>query len=175
MSSQLKTQGAMGRMEDRFSIRSASTWDQRMKTSRMHRRQHRGRATKSKATNSGNKGGRPGIPAQRNIGGHAAVLMTKMKMIRKVVAGAPSPRSLFQRICWPADKGRSREHSPRCERDETSRQGGHRHNRDKLLSPATRRSWERSLDRRLLHRFQQQDRKKQPEAKSKKLPEPACK
>jgi hypothetical protein len=87
---------------------------------------------------------------------------------------APQRRSLFQWLRCPADKGRSQERSPRRERGESSRQGGHHHNRDRSLSPAMRRSRERSLDR-LIHRFQRCGHSKQPELNDKKTAWPLCK
>jgi hypothetical protein len=59
----------------------------------------------------------------------------------------PQQRSLFQRPWWPVDKGRTTERSPRWERSESSRQGGKHLRIASSLSPAPRRSRERSLDR----------------------------
>jgi hypothetical protein len=91
MSSQLKTQGIMGRMEDRSSIRSISTWVLRMRISKLRRRHWR--AIRARAASCRKTGWRPYTPARPNTGGRAAVLKTKMKMTRRAAAGAPSPRS----------------------------------------------------------------------------------
>jgi hypothetical protein len=77
-------------------------------------------------------------------------------------AFAPQRRSLFQRIRWPADKGRSRERSPWHNQGESSRHGGRRHDRERFLSPATRRSRERSLDR-FVHRILRREPQKNEE------------
>jgi hypothetical protein len=68
-------------------------------------------------------------------------------------SSAPQRRGLFQRLRWPADKGRARERSPQREHAESLRQGG-----SLACSPSIAPCWsrERSLDR-LLHRFRRRD------------------
>ncbi|TVU49703.1 hypothetical protein EJB05_01029, partial [Eragrostis curvula] len=81
--------------------------------------------------------------------------------------GPPRRRSLFQRLRWPADKERHRERSPRRQRGEGSRHGGRRHDREQSLSPVTRRSRERSLEREA-HRVFRRVHRAEPAQASKK-------
>ncbi|TVU34994.1 hypothetical protein EJB05_16856, partial [Eragrostis curvula] len=61
---------------------------------------------------------------------------------------APRRRGLLQRLRWAGEWDRVRERSPRrCHGESSSCQRGRQHAADRYLSPATRRSRERSLER----------------------------
>lgn len=77
---------------------------------------------------------------------------------------ATHKRGLLQRLRWPSERGRGRDRSPRRHGEGSSRQRGWQRG-DQSLSPATRRSRERSLER-LAHRLrkaeEETDRKRKP-------------
>lgn len=77
---------------------------------------------------------------------------------------APRRRSLFQRLRWPTEKERHRERSPRRHHGEGSRRGGRHHDHERSLSPATRRSRERSLEREAHRVFRRVHREPTPAA-----------
>jgi hypothetical protein len=86
-------------------------------------------------------------------------------------SSAPQRRGLFQRLRWPADKGRARERSPQREHAKSLRQGG---SLACSLSIAPCRSRERSLDR-LLHRFRRRDARREKRREVGPSPAPNCK
>jgi hypothetical protein len=168
-------QGGLGRTAGRCSTLSISILVFRTSIKRWHRRHGLESKKLSQLLTQPGTGCLLGTLARLSTGGRTNRRSNRENNEDEAGRGgrssAPQRRGLFQRLRWPADKGRARERSPQREHAKSLRQGG---SLACSLSIAPCRSRERSLDR-LLHRFRRRDARREKRREVGPSPAPNCK